>query len=680
MIGLLSVASAAATAALLALSVRTQGLVSTLVATYVLYVVDLTVTILVLSPARLVNAAGVGAIQAVFLCGSALVWWWRGRPRPSIRPARDGLAAIVRDPFILLFVLVALAAVGYELFLGLAVPANDYDGLTYHLVKAAAWAQHGGYFWVPNAPYDPINDYGPIAEQQILFYFAAVGKGLLLTVPQLLAEVAMLVAVFGTARRLSFGVRPSAAAGCLLATFALVGLEASTAQNDLVAASLVISAAFLILGPGRAEQVLGGVAIGLALGVKLTSLFVLPVLAALALIRGRRTVAAVALGALGSFLTLSVWVFVLNLVHTGTVLGPGGRAGAAASPGWPESLVRGLEDLYALMDLSAVSNHLISVFAVVGVGGAVCTLAFGIARRRRVGRVVLAALCVALPFLAPLLVIRAGDVIAWASLRLGYPIRGPHGTIGPLVRRANSGDSAFGPVGAVTLLGVSALTFATPLWRRVDPRQLALAASIPVFLVLLALWSQFNVFLPRFFLTPVALTAPLLARLLNGRLVIAAYLIVGAVIIRSTLTTDLAKPLHTAGGHPWHLNQTQALSLVEWEDVPMLTAYGRLVPPHACVAAALGGDEPAYLLFGSRLGRRVFFLPTGTSQTADVVEDAYRDGASYAIISRGISSPTPPGLASLPGEFAAAGWRLHDLGGFWTLATAPRPVTRGCVR
>ena len=284
MIGLLTVAAAAATAVLLALSLRTPGLVSMLVAAYVVYVVELTATVLVLSPARLVGAAGVGTIEAVFLCGSAVVWWRRGRPHPSLRPVREGLTAIVRDPFTLLFVVVAVAAVGYELFLGLTVPANDYDGLTYHLVKAAAWAEHGGYFWVPNAPYDPINDYGPIAEQQILFYFAAVGKGLLLTVPQLLAEVALLVAVFGTARRLGFGVRPSAAAGCLLATFALVGLEASTAQNDLVAASLAISAAFLILGPGRAEQVLGGVAIGLALGVKLTSLFVLPVLAALALI------------------------------------------------------------------------------------------------------------------------------------------------------------------------------------------------------------------------------------------------------------------------------------------------------------------------------------------------------------------------------------------------------------
>src|SRR5262249_13839346 len=161
-----------------------------------------------------------------------------GRPRRSLRNARDGLAVIARDPVSVLFAALALAAVAYEFVLGVSVPANDYDGLTYHLVKAAAWAEHGGYFWVPNAPYDPSNNYGPNAEQQILFSFAAVGKGLLVSLPQFLAEIAVLVAVFGTARRLGYGVRAAAAAGCLLATFGLVGLEASTSQNDLVAASL----------------------------------------------------------------------------------------------------------------------------------------------------------------------------------------------------------------------------------------------------------------------------------------------------------------------------------------------------------------------------------------------------------------------------------------------------------
>src|SRR5262249_31043944 len=141
-------------------------------------------------------------------------------------------------------------------------------------------------------------------------------------------------------------------------------------------------------------------------------------------------------------------------------------------------------------------------------------------------------------------------------------------------------------------------------------------------------------------------------------------------------TTDLAKPLDNPYGRPWHLTQLQALHLVEWQDVPMLAAYDKLVPPHACVGAALGGDEPAYLLYGTRLRRRGFFLPTRTLPAGEgPVDAALHDGASYVVISTGLFPPTPPALAVVPGEFAAAGWRIHPLSGYWKLAIAPRPVT-----
>ena len=81
--------------------------------------------------------------------------------------------------------------------LALTVPPNNTDALAYHMARAAAWAQHGGLYWIPNAPTDRMNEFQPFAEQQILFLLVAVRGGRLAALPQYLAELAMIVAVYG---------------------------------------------------------------------------------------------------------------------------------------------------------------------------------------------------------------------------------------------------------------------------------------------------------------------------------------------------------------------------------------------------------------------------------------------------------------------------------------------------
>jgi hypothetical protein len=166
----------------------------------------------------------------------------------------------------------------------------------YHLPRAAAWAQHDGIYWIPFARNVELNAYQPLAEQQILFLFVAVGSGALLAPPQFLAELAALVAVYGAARRLGFAVRPAACSACLVATFCVAALEATTAQNDLVTASFTAVASCFRLGGGVLEPALAGAAAAFGLGTKLTGGLVVPFLVALALVRGRRVFAAAAAG------------------------------------------------------------------------------------------------------------------------------------------------------------------------------------------------------------------------------------------------------------------------------------------------------------------------------------------------------------------------------------------------
>src|SRR5438067_12770580 len=108
------------------------------------------------------------------------------------------------------------------------------------------------------APTTRLIEVQSLAGQEMLFAFAPTGKGALFALPQFVAELALLAAVYGTARRLGYGVRAAACSAFFFATFSLVALEASTAQNDLVAASFPAVAACLIFAGGALELVVAG--------------------------------------------------------------------------------------------------------------------------------------------------------------------------------------------------------------------------------------------------------------------------------------------------------------------------------------------------------------------------------------------------------------------------------------
>ena len=495
MIAFLLILAGAISAVLVGLALRLPSLVSTLLASYLAWVVNLGLVTLVLSPFRQVDRGGLGVAEAVILAGSFAAWWLRGRPVPSFAPARAALAEVASSPWTLLFLVAVVALLGYELALGLTMPSNNWDAYTYHLARVAAWAHHGGVYWIPDAPTDRLNEFQPLAEQQILFLFVARGGDQLYAVPQFLAELAILLAVYGCSRRLGYGVRPSASAAFLLATFSLFVLESSTAQNDLVAASFPVIAACFLLSGGPVEAALAGAAASLGLGAKLTTVVVWPVLAWLAVVRGRRTVWLALAGVGVGLLAIGCWSYVLNLAHTGHVLGHGGgRVEYTGSPSYPGSFVTLFSTLYMLMDLSKLWPLPIALLTVAGL--VVAAVVGARAWRRRAGArdAALEATSVALPFLACALVIVGGAVFAFLTRRLGAPVKGPGGSyssesglFGGLNNTADEDSSDFGPIGAVVLLAVPVATVFAYFARRVDSRQFALACALPLFLVVLAL-------------------------------------------------------------------------------------------------------------------------------------------------------------------------------------------------
>jgi hypothetical protein len=649
---------------LLALSARLPGVVSTILAAYLALVAATAGIVLVLSPFRWVTPHGLLAAELVLFAAAAGIWAWRGRPGIPLTPVRAALRIVLGRPETALLLVAVLALLGYELLLGLTAPPTNWDSLTYHLARAASWAQHGGYFWVPDAPTDRINEFQPLAEQELLFLFAATGGAALYALPQFVAELAILVAVYGLARRIGFGIREAACAALLLATLSLVTLEATTAQNDLVAASFPVVASCLLLGDDRREAWLAGVALAFGLGAKLTTALVLPVLAVMAALRGRRTVLRVLGGAAVGLVAVAMWGYVLNVVHTGHLLGHGGgRVEHTASPSWPGTAITALYLAYSTLDLSALSNRLIVSLAVAGLAAGAVAAALAVRRRRRATAPVEAG-GVVLPFAAALLVVWAGGILAWLAREWGYPIRGPGGVVGALTRTVNEDVSAFGPVGAVLVAGLPVLGVVAYARGWARSQALALAAAVPVFGLLLVLQIQWNEFLTRFLLVPVVLAAPLLATLFRSRAVGAAFGFVAVLVAVMTMIHIQSKPFHQ---HPWSFTEVRALTTAQDPHVAAAVAdYRLLVPPHACVGAVLGVDEPAYLLFGPRFAHRVEFLSVANAEHQAIVQ-----GLFYVVISTG-----PNRWAA--NQFRADGWRVRPIGGYWLLASEPKATTGEC--
>jgi Glycosyltransferase family 87 len=673
--GLPPILAALVSSLLTAACFRLRGVVATLLAAYVVLTANLVLVTLALSPTRDVSRLGLALAEGVLLAASVLAWLALGRPVPPLAAARATLRELAASRLTLLY----LAAIGlllaYELVLALTVPPNNWDSLTYHLARVAAWFHHGGYYWVPNAPTDRINEFQPVAEQQIYFLFAATGSGRLFAMPEFLAQLAILAAVYESARRLGNRAAPSACAACLLATFGVIAYEATTAQNDLVAAGLPVAAACFLLDGTRTETALAGIAAGAAVGVKLTTVLVWPVLIALALLRGRRTLAAAALWTVIGFAAIGAWGFALTLDHTGHLLGHGGgRAEHMAGPSFPGSLVTLLSIMYTIADLSVLWPLPIEIITVAGLA-----VAFAVAwRQLRAGRrrkAVESSALVALPAVAAALMIVVAAVLAAATSALGTPVRGPHGSydqggfFGGLNNTADESSSAFGPVGGALFFGLPLFFAAAWVARdrlriRVDARELVLAAAVPSYLVLLSIQVEFNEWFSRFLIVPVALTAPLFARLFTGRASTVAFLAVSVVIIALGITRLGSKRLFSSIGAPWHLTQSQAEAEAGQPTIGQaFDAYEAAVPRRAKVGAVLNGEFPAYLLNGaSSLDRDVVFL-----KASNAADEARAEHLRYVVIAR-----EPPTNAVSAGELAVRGWKVKPLGdGVWLLAVAP---------
>jgi glycosyl transferase family 87 len=616
----LAVVELAGAALLLAACLRLPSVTAFGLAVYVLasaIVIGLTE---VLSLASLVRPAGYLVGETVLLAGAVALWSRLGRPRPSL-PRLDWLR-LRHHPVLVFLLAVVGGALAYQLFLVLATPPDNWDSMSYHLSRAAAWYQQHRVGYIANVHNPNENGLQPNAEIEILYTFAFLARDTLAAVPQFLAELATLGAVFGMSRRLGAGRAAALFATLLTATLTEVALQAVTTQNDLLVASFVAVAAFFALGRSEAEVALAGAAIGLAIGTKLTAVFALPVLALVLLVTlPRRRLLEAGVYAVLGFALLGFYGYGLNVANTGSPIydpatGPGVVRPQLSVDGTVSSIAR---VLYRFGDLSGYHPP----------AGLLTSLG------------------------------NAGEHV-FSALRIPPNPPGTTLTAFSFVPNAFAEESLsfFGPLGLLLLLPLAVFFLVTWDPRRPRPARGALALSLLVYIVGIALTNRYNVWLGRYLLAPVALTMPLCAVLYRRRVLAAPLAVAGALTLGLAMAYDYGKPTGLDGRKSvWSLSRVDAQTVDRPWVAEAIEGIEKRVPESATVGVVFDRDDWDYPLYGPNLTRRLVYLPPGPAGLA------LAEGRGLRWIVYGENQPVP----SLAQPWRAIGFGTSG----WTLVERP---------
>jgi Dolichyl-phosphate-mannose-protein mannosyltransferase len=609
-----------ATAFLAAASLRLPALTGFLLAAYVFAAGEIVLLTEALSLVDSVGTAGYAVGELVLLVVSVVVWQRRGRPLPAV-PAvsRDS----VREHPVLVFLAGAvLLAVAYQAFLVLATPPNNWDSFAYHLARAAEWSQRGAVEYYPSHS-ESVNAPQPNSSMLTLHGFVLAGRDTFAAVPQLAAELACVVAVYGIAIRLGLSRSASAFAALLVPTLPQVTLQSITTQNDLLTASFLSTALYFTLGKTRLEFVLAGLAVGLAMGTKATAVLALPLLLLAAiLVHDRDKVVFGIVAAFAGFALLGAYGYVLNLAHTGRPLG----------------------EPYALGPLPQPDP----------------TLAGTASTAARLGYNFLDLSGYPVPDRVTRPIERAGEEV-FSAARI--PVNPPEATVLEPPRiaspfsftintRSEETRSYYGPLAVLVLLPLAIASLLAVARRRAPAILLVPVLAIPLFILGVAYSTRYNEFNGRYLLPGVVLAMPLAALVYRRDRVVAA---VVAGIGALTLTwVHLGNEIKPSGGvrapAVWTMTRAEAQSITSDGMAPVIESVERHVPPDGRLGYALRYNDWIYPFYGPRLDRRLVKLPR-----RGFLEEADRLGLDAIVVSGILRAPRESWRTL---AFRRAGWTV----------------------
>ncbi len=610
----------AATAFLAAASLRLPAFTGFLLAAYLVAAGEIVLLTEVLSLVDGVGATGYAVGELLLLVVAAIVWQRRGRPLPALPTASRRARA--EHPILVFLVGAVFLAFAYQAYLVLATPPNNWDSFAYHLARAAEWNQRGAVEYYPSHS-ESVNAPQPNSSMFTLHGFAFAGRDTFAALPQLLAELACVVAVYGIAIRLGLSRSAAAFAALLVATLPQVALQSVTTQNDLLTASFLAAALYFTLGKTRVEFALAGLAIGLAMGTKATAVLALPLLLLAAiLVHDRREVLFGIVAAFAGFALFGSYGYVLNLAHTGRPLG----------------------DPFALGPLPQPDPTL---------SGTASTAA-------RLGWNFLDLSGYPVPQDATRPIERAGEEVFRAAQ---IPVNPPDATVLDPPRiaspfsfsvnsRAEETRSFYGPLAVLVLLPLACLSLVAVVRRRAPPLFLVPVLAIPLYVVGVAYSTRYNEFNGRYLLPGVVLAMPL-AALVYGRARVLAALVAGIGVL-TLAQVHLANEIKPTGAVSkpgiWAMTRAEAQAITSAGMAPLIDSVETHVAPDGRLGYALRYNDWIYPFYGPRLERRLVKLPR-----RGFIEEADRIGLDAVVVS-GVVHEAPTNWRTL--VFPEAGWTL----------------------
>ena len=628
LVGALALAVVASTGLALAASLRLDSFGKLLLAAYVLALAEIVGLVLLLSPFGAVQRSVLLGVISPLSAVAVGAWWRVGRGRPDRSKVRSAWTFLRRCPPLAVLVFVLAAAYGYVVALVVGTAPNSWDSMTYHLARAAFWRQDGGVGYIADAYDGRLNANPPNSEAVLTFVLELTREERFAGLLQFSAAMVCLPAIVALARRVGCSNWEGIFGGLLFLTLPLVVLQASTTQNDLVVASLLLCAIVFLLGETRRELGLAGLATALAVGVKVTALYGLPILlvagfvAAPRAARVGRMITVLAGAMIGSY-----W-YVVNLVETGDLLGRRPDTDLLAVMRPKENFLAAFARVLDAFDLSGsegarasvLSNLLdtdLLLYIIVAAGlTTVLFVASSVTGRLRMRTAVLAGALAAAPLAVPAL-----SYVVWRSFaKLHDTLGAAEGSLPagewPPQTTASESFSWFGPLGLALVTGLGAAA-AVAVMRRRPPSAFALVlASAPlVWLVLVSVTIAYDVWQGRFFIFPVALSASLWGIALRSPMLAWASVAVGATTMALVLMNSLEKPsgvrlfADRSATSVWGRDRWEVQSAGRPEMAPVLRFLDERIPKGDPVALALGEDDFGYPAFGPHLERRVELVP-----------------------------------------------------------------------
>ena len=627
---LVGMVAVGATGGLVAAVLRVRTVVGFVLAAWTIGSAEVVAASLLLSLPHWLRGATLGAAIVALLTVAAAVWFVRGRPSFSgARAARRALRTALEDRVVALTAAVAVVAYAYVFTVGLAIPQLDWDAMTYHLPRAALWAQEGGVGYIADAPDARLNGMPPNAEIGVLATMLLSGSDAYVWLVQFTAAPAAGLAVAGIARRLGASREAAAFGGLAFLLFPVVFLQAPTALTDVAVVAPLAAATYFALGRSRVELALATFALALALGTKFTALLALPLLVAVlvAFHPPRRWPSLALAGAAGVVLG-SYW-YVLNLRRTGSI--DGGIADAfdqvpdrSAGP----TLDRTLTLAFRLLDLSGAEGrdrYLFPVAAAALLGAAV-----GLGFRRRGRRTAIsfaaaAALVASTPWLLDAVHSLARRAYFKGALILERPwfpgnLRDEPGTIaGPM-------SSWYGPAFGVLAAACVPLVVVAVRACAVSRAALVALAAPVLFAPLVAFAVVYDPIRGRLFAFPVALAAAVFGAVLAHRALAWAGVALLTLTAALSLVHFAARPIGVSLLEPveaeplWRAERWRAQSAYAHpaqHDPAAFRFFGEELPPDATVAVSAAQDAYLYPIFDARGRRTVRFVGASGSVPPD---------------------------------------------------------------